>query len=252
VRAEERRLVQVLVNLLVNAAQAIPEGHVDENEIRVVTRDEEDGTVSIEVWDTGVGLPKGDVSKLFEPFFTTRGDVAGTGLGLSTSHRIITSFGGSLHARRRPDRGSIFQISLPPATSETSAVVADPCTRPETRQLRVLLVEDERALAETMRMLLEPHIVAVEHSGNAAIERLAKEAGFDVVVCDLQMPSGGGAEVYEHARLTKPGLEQRFIFMTGGVFTDQARAFMRGCSQPVLEKPFTSDELHRALALVGK
>ncbi len=105
VRAEERRLVQVLVNLLVNAAQAIPEGHVDENEIRVLTRDEEDGnTVSIEVWDTGIGLPEGDVSRLFEPFFTTRGELAGTGLGLSTSHRIITSFGGSLHAARRPDR----------------------------------------------------------------------------------------------------------------------------------------------------
>lgn len=253
VHAEERRLVQVLVNLLVNAAHAIPEGDVEGNEIRVITRDQEDG-LSIEVWDTGLGLPEGDPAKLFEPFFTTKGERAGTGLGLSISHRIITSFGGSIRAERRPDRGSIFRITLPRAEPELAAEASAPRVEPsaDAKRLRVLLVDDELALAAVVRALLEPHEVVVEHSGRAAMDRLANDASFDVVLCDLQMPHGSGADIHQHARTTRPGLERRFVFMTGGVFTEQARAFLRDCTQPVLQKPFSSRALHAALAEIVK
>jgi CheY-like chemotaxis protein len=206
--------------------------------------------VAIEVWDTGIGLPSGNPAKLFEPFFTTKRPQAGVGLGLSISHRIITSFGGTIRAERRPDRGSVFHISLPASAQEE---LAPKCpaelVEPDAR-LRVLVVDDERAFAFALRTLLGAHEVVVEHSGRAAIDRLATDARFDVVVCDLQMRDGTGAEVYEHARTTRPGLEKRFVFMTGGVFTEHARAFVRDCPQPVLEKPFMAAQLHATIARV--
>ncbi len=254
VRAEERRLVQVLVNLLVNAAQAIHHGSADENEIGLVTRDEPDGSVSIVVWDTGVGIPNGDTAKLFDPFFTTKRDQAGTGLGLSISHRIVTSFGGTIHAERRPSRGSSFRITLPSARIEDNAEVkaTTPSAPKAEKKLRVLLVDDEQRFACVVAALLVGHDVVVEHSGRAASERLTSDARFDVVVCDLQMPDGSGADVWEHARITQPGLERRFVFMTGGVFTAQARAFVRDCAQPILEKPFASAALLATISRIAR
>jgi two-component system cell cycle sensor histidine kinase/response regulator CckA len=248
--AEERRLVQVLVNLIVNAAHATPEGHAEENEIRIVTRDEPEGSIAIEVWDTGIGLPSGNPAKLFEPFFTTKQPQAGVGLGLSISHRIVSSFGGTIRAERRPDRGSVFRISLPAAAQAEVAPKCPPELVEPRARLRVLIVDDERAFALALATLLDAHEVVVEHSGRAAIDRFANDARFDVVLCDLQMRDGTGAEVYEHARTARPGLEKRFVFMTGGVFTEHARSFMRECAQPVLEKPFMAAKLHATIAQI--
>ncbi|WP_224245832.1 sensor histidine kinase [Hyalangium gracile] len=118
VLANEARLVQVFINLLVNAAQAMPEGHAHENEVRITTsmgtnRSGTVGFVVIEVSDTGTGMPPEVLQRIFEPFFTTRPVGQGTGLGLSTSRNIIEGYGGSLTARSTPGKGSTFRISLP-------------------------------------------------------------------------------------------------------------------------------------------
>jgi signal transduction histidine kinase len=119
----EPRLGQVFLNLLVNAAQAIPAGRPDDNEVRVVVRWEA-GNAIVEVADTGAGIPRDQMDRVFEPFFTTKEGV-GTGLGLSISHRIVTSAGGTITCEARPTGGTTFRVTLP-APDPTSVAPAPP------------------------------------------------------------------------------------------------------------------------------
>jgi len=121
----EPRLGQVFLNLLVNAAQAIPEGHPEDSEVRVVVR-WESGNAIVEIVDTGIGVPSEQLDRIFEPFFTTKEGV-GTGLGLSISHRIVTSAGGTITCEARPTGGTTFRVTLP-APDPTSVVPAAPAT----------------------------------------------------------------------------------------------------------------------------
>ena len=114
VNANEGQLAQVFLNLLTNAAQAIPEGDPEHHEIRVAVIPDGD-RVAIEVADTGVGIPAGLVGRVFEPFFTTKPVGEGTGLGLSISHNIITAFAGTIAVTSSIGRGSTFRVELPAA-----------------------------------------------------------------------------------------------------------------------------------------
>jgi PAS domain S-box-containing protein len=114
VRANEPRLAKVFINLLLNAAQAMPEGTGDSAEIRISTRHEE-GNVVVAIQDTGRGIPAEHLGKLFDPFFTTKPVGEGTGLGLSICHSIITALGGRITVESQPGRGSLFQVFLPTA-----------------------------------------------------------------------------------------------------------------------------------------
>ncbi|HET9931883.1 MAG TPA: ATP-binding protein, partial [Polyangiaceae bacterium] len=120
IRGDEVRLTQVFVNLLLNAAHAIPAGQADQNEIRIVTRTSARGGAEIEIRDTGSGISKELIPRIFEPFFTTRGLETGTGLGLSISHGIVSSLGGSIEVDSRVGAGSSFRVLLPTATKVSS------------------------------------------------------------------------------------------------------------------------------------
>jgi signal transduction histidine kinase len=121
VDANESRLGQVLLNLLVNAAQSIPEGRPDQNLIRVSTRTDPTGNAVLEVSDTGHGIPKEIIAQLFTPFLTTKPIGVGTGLGLAISHRIIAAHGGQISVESQLGVGSVFRISLPPHSSPRTA-----------------------------------------------------------------------------------------------------------------------------------
>jgi signal transduction histidine kinase len=122
VQANAARLGQVFLNLLINAAHAIEPGRVRENEIRVVARVFVPGQVTVEVRDTGVGIPPEHLRRIFDPFFTTKPVGVGTGLGLSVCHRIITSLGGDIRVESEPGRGTCFFVTLPVAAdSQESA-----------------------------------------------------------------------------------------------------------------------------------
>jgi signal transduction histidine kinase len=116
VSANEARLGQVLLNLLVNATHAIPEGAPDENEIRVATGVDAEGRVMMEVEDTGSGIPDDVKAHIFEPFFTTKTGGAGTGLGLSICQSIVTALGGEITVESEVGRGTTFRVFLPPAS----------------------------------------------------------------------------------------------------------------------------------------
>jgi two-component system NtrC family sensor kinase len=120
VRGNGSRLIQVLLNLLINAAHAIEPGRVEENEIRVVARESASGRVTVEVSDTGCGIPPENLPRIFEPFFTTKAVGVGTGLGLPVCQGIITSLGGELTVESTPGRGTTFRITLPIAEDAES------------------------------------------------------------------------------------------------------------------------------------
>jgi PAS domain S-box-containing protein len=240
--ASEGRLAQVFVNLLVNAAQAIPDGEANDNEIRITTR-EEGGHVVVEIRDTGIGIPAQHLPHIFEPFFTTKAKGVGTGLGLSISHSIVTAHGGTLTAEPLSPRGALFRVTLR-ASFEALAEESSPESQAtDGPRARILLIDDEPRTARVLAELLSPHEVTLAHSGREAISRLAGDTSFDAIVCDLQMNDGSGVDVYEYLNERAPDLARRVIFTTGGAFTQRAREFLDRCPQPVLEKPFDSARL---------
>ncbi len=238
--ANEGRLAQVFVNLLVNAAQAIRDGDVNDNEIAICTRAEGDNVV-VEIRDTGAGIAAEDLPRIFEPFFTTKGN--GTGLGLSISHAIVTAHGGTLTAERLPGRGALFRVTLPASSEPLTEVPA--CSAPGSvaPRARVLVVDDEPRVASVLAQMLSDNQVTLAHSGRDAIAVLSADPSFDAVVCDLQMDDGTGVDVYEYLVERAPELARRIIFTTGGAFTQRAREFLEQCPQPVLEKPFDAVRL---------
>jgi PAS domain S-box-containing protein len=248
VLSNDGRLAQVFVNLLVNAAQAIPEGDASENEIRVTTR-EEGGLVVVEVRDTGVGIAAEHMPRIFEPFFTTKPKGVGTGLGLAISHSIVTAQGGMLSAERLAPRGALFRVTLRTFTGAPAQAASSDAPKADALRARVLIVDDEPRIVQVLAQLLPQHDVTLAYSGREAIALLTKDASFDVIVCDLQMNDGTGADVYDYLGAHAPELAGRAIFTTGGAFTQGARDFLARCPQPVLEKPFDGNQL---TALVGK
>jgi signal transduction histidine kinase/CheY-like chemotaxis protein len=240
VLANEGRLGQVFLNLLINAAQAIPEGQVDENKIRVVTRTDDQGRAVIEVRDSGSGIPPGAVERIFDPFFTTKPIGVGTGLGLSICHSIVSSLGGAIEVETQVGTGTTFRVILPPAPAEAGEEAAPP-RGPEQHgpRGRVLVVDDEPAIGASIRRLLgaEQEVVALT-SAEEARDLVARGERFDVILCDLMMPRMTGMDL--HAELTTLARDQaaRMVLLTGGAFTAAAKAFLDAVPNLRLEKPF--------------
>src|SRR5438105_10838470 len=145
VEASEPHVVQVFVNLVLNAAQSIPAGHAEKNEVRVTIRANGSGQVLAEVADTGAGMPADVLARVFDPFFTTRRVGEGVGLGLSICHGIVTSLGGHIDAKSEPGKGSLFRVTLPAARPLATAD-RRPASGPQARA-RILLVEDDPLVA---------------------------------------------------------------------------------------------------------
>ncbi|MGZ5968040.1 MAG: hybrid sensor histidine kinase/response regulator [Polyangiales bacterium] len=253
VDANAGKLGQVVVNLLVNAAQAIPEGAVDKHEIRVVTRTDDDGHAVLEVADTGPGMPPEIRRRIFDPFYTTKPVGEGTGLGLTICHGIVTALGGSIEVESMVGAGSTFRVTLPPSTvseraSRPSAV--PPSTETE-RRGRVLVVDDEPLIGKSVQLLLSTkHDVVPLTSAREAYDRMLSGERWDAVLCDLMMPEMTGMDLYERLEQRMPELARKMVFLTGGAFTPRARAFLERGQNPRVEKPFDEETLLAAIASV--
>jgi PAS domain S-box-containing protein len=242
VLANEARLEQVVVNLLLNAAQALPEETASSNVVRVSVREDGERRAVLEVSDNGEGIPPDVLPRIFDPFFTTKPVGVGTGLGLSICHGIVMSLGGKIVAYSEAGEGTTFRVMLP--TTETLAsdsappVSEGPASR-DTVRARILVIDDEPAIAHTLRELLAPqHEVISATSGPEALALLAA-GDLDVIFCDLMMPGMSGAELYNRIQADWPGLEDRIVFMTGGAFTAGAADFLTSVPNRRLEKPFS-------------
>ena len=250
VHANASRLGQVFLNLLVNAAQAIPDGRTDANEVRVRAHSSADGnSVIVEIEDTGAGIPPGVAGRIFDPFFTTKPVGVGTGLGLSICHQIVSSIGGQITVTSEPGKGSCFRVTFPTSTSAASGSVnATNGLHAPSSSSRVLMVDDEPALGRSTQLLLAPqHDVVPVTRAREALERLAAGERFDVILCDLMMPEMSGIEFHAHLTQSAPEYVGRVVFMTGGAFTDEARQFLASVGRPHIEKPFTEAALRNAI-----
>ncbi len=248
----ETRFVQVLVNLLVNAAQALPEGETSRHTVTVRTRDVAPDQVCVEVIDTGKGIAADVLGRIFEPFFTDKPPGVGTGLGLSICHGIISSAGGRIEVKSRVGEGSTFRVILPKAaerTQEAETRVTIATERPAPRdRARVLIIDDEAKLAWTLRMALsDQHDVVTMASGREAVAAIERGESFDLILCDLMMPELSGMDVYDAVARLRPELLRRFVFMTGGAFTERARAFLQDPDVRRLEKPFLIQDVEALL-----
>jgi signal transduction histidine kinase len=247
--ANEARLGQVFLNLLMNALQALPEERGDANEIRVVTRPTGDRVV-VEVHDNGVGISPQVRGRIFEPFFTTKPVGIGTGLGLAICHGIVTSLGGTLTVDSEVGRGSVFRVELPAAgrtIGEKAAARAGierlPPAEPLSRK-RILVVDDEPVVCFSLERLLssEGDVVAVT-SAKEGLAHIERGERFDVILCDLMMPEMDAPAMHEALVKAAPGQAERMVFVTGGAFTMRARDFLDRVPNPRLSKPFDVDAL---------
>jgi CheY-like chemotaxis protein len=248
VLANESRLSQVFLNLLVNAAQAIPEGHADRNEIAVAVRHRE-ASVVVEVRDTGCGIPPEHRQRLFDPFFTTKPLGIGTGLGLAICHGIVTALGGEIDVESAVGKGSTFRVVLPATAEAVPPEIPSPGPRRACRRGRILVVDDEplfcRMAARTIG--IEHEVVTLTDSSEA-LRLLRAGERFDVVVADLAMPVLTGMELHAEVARVDPGQAERMLFVTGGVFTPLAAEFVARHPSRVLEKPLPAQALRTAIA----
>ena len=250
VLADENRIGQVFLNLLVNAAQAIPEGAADRNVITVRTRTGPGGEAVAEVEDSGVGIEPWKIERIFEPFWTDKPVGVGTGLGLSIVHGIVSALGGEIGVQSSPGHGSTFRVTLPGAAASDAPVsqVATPATRGSGRRLRLLLIDDEPYLGVTLKTGLRDEADVVSaREGREAIRILHEDQAFDLILCDLMMPGLTGMDVFEQVSRELPALCRRFVFMTGGAVTERARKFLDGMPDQRLDKPFRLEQVEALL-----
>lgn len=250
VLADETRLGQVFLNLLVNAAQAIPEGAASQNRIVLRTRAGTAGEAVVEVEDSGAGIEAWKIERIFEPFWTDKPVGLGTGLGLSIVHGIVTGMGGEISVRSEPGRGATFRVVLPARPPPEAAAQAVPAAQPggAPRRARILLIDDEPNLGVTLRAGLREHTDVVSvRSGREAIRTLLEDAAFDLILCDLMMPDLTGMDVFEEIVRQRPALGARFVFTTGGAVTERARAFLESMPDRLLDKPFRLEEVEALL-----
>lgn len=253
VLGDETRLVQVMLNLVTNAAQSIPLGAPDQNQITVeVTLASGGSEVEIAVTDTGIGISSDHLPKVFEPFFTTKPAGEGTGLGLSICHRLIHAMGGRIQVSSEEGRGSRFSVFLAVAAvqRDLDAPTSD-LPSATLRRLRLLIIDDEVLVARAVRRMFDKEFrVEIALDGKAALEKL-EQGDYDVILCDVMMPGIGGIDVFRQVRAKNEALAGRFVFATGGLFSQELSDAVRRLSNMIVEKPFDPDELRRVIEVAA-
>jgi len=242
VLANEARLGQVILNLIVNAAHAIAPGDALAQEIRVTTRDDGD-FVRIAISDTGTGMPPDVMARLFTPFFTTKPVGVGTGLGLAICRRLVDAVGGKIEVSSTPGSGSTFTVFLR-ATEVVAAIERPYRPRLAKQRGRVLVIDDEELIVTAIRRALAMHEVVGVTEARLALDAIASGERFDVIFCDLMMPMITGMAVYEELRRVAPEQLEAIVFLTGGAFTPHATKFLTEVPNRMLEKPFEPKLLH--------
>jgi CheY-like chemotaxis protein len=213
---------------------------------RHVARDDQ---IILAVSDTGPGVPDAIRRRIFDPFFTTKPIGAGTGIGLTVCHGMVSAHGGTIDVDAAPGGGAQFIVCLPCGGAGDDAAASVPAAHRRRRGARILVVDDEPEIRGFLAELLgmDGHEVETASSGRRALERIAVASGYDAIVCDLRMPDVDGPELFANLARERPELLGRFIFTTGDVLSDPSRRFLEQCDRPCLEKPFLPDQLRTLL-----
>jgi two-component system, NtrC family, sensor kinase len=237
-RGDDPRIVQLLVHLLREAIEALPDNRPDRHEVLIRAR-RDANIVSLEVHDSGPSPSEDAMERAFEPFFSLRG--RGTTMGLSVCQELVSSLDGRLLLLRSPLGGVCFRVELPSAVVES----AEPKTVRSERR-RVLVVDDEPTMCSVVsRMLRKSYTVTTFTDAREALASVARGDGYDVVLCDVMMPGMSGMEFLEQLHHTSPALAKRTGFLTAGAFTERARAFLQAEGRKYVDKPVDIPTLTR-------
>jgi CheY-like chemotaxis protein len=250
VEGNAARLAQVFLNLLVNAAQAIPEGSAGPHRVRAACRGDGDGRVVVEVSDTGTGITADRLPKIFDPFFTTKPHGVGTGLGLAICQSIVAAHGGEIRVETAEGCGSTFRVVLPASASAPRAATAAAPPRAG-RRGRILVIDDEPFVLRALeRILAGHHDVVLAPSAGDALARIGDATPIDGVLCDVMMPGMNGMDLYREIGRVAPALARRVVFVTGGALIEDIRVFLEETGVPVVEKPFAPAQVLEAIRLL--
>lgn len=250
---DEDQMTQVFTNLALNAAQAMHEWP-GPHELTITSLLQPDGMVRITYADTGPGIPPDLRVKVFEPFFTTKGGTGGSGVGLSLCLNVVESHSGRISCDETPGGGATFTLLFPSSAGvESAQPVAEGPHAVATGKLRVLLVDDEVELAQTLADLLEPFGYDIDLAANGAIafDKIEKK-GFDVIISDLRMPVLDGPGLYAKLAEKLPDYTKRIIYVTGDTLSTNVHAFLSQTPVPVIEKPYRLVDVQDALVKVLK
>lgn len=286
VKGDRPQLEQMLLNLVVNAEQALMESAPHERVMILRTRPARRG-ITLSVFDTGPGIAPDQLQRIFEPFWTTRPGARGNGLGLSLVHRIVADHEGEVDVQSEPGGGTLFLVSLPPLPREdgrgSSDVGGGPDLggssevggRPEvgshsetggaplavgvtqngkpTLGKRILVVDDEPGVRAVLDRFLTRcgHQVTVAEDGVAALERIESATEpYDLILSDLRMPRVDGRNLLRRLRLRRPEYADRVVFVTGDVLAPEAQVpVQEKTGIPVVQKPFDLDQIRQVVAL---
>ncbi len=248
---DETRLAQVLLNIIINASQAIQIGMVDENLIQVKTYMNSHHQVVIEISDTGTGMSEDVQKRIFEPFFTTKAIGVGTGLGLAICQNIVNQFHGTIELKSMPNVGTVFHIIFP-ASEEVMTMKSNAIDiQPKNKKLKgqVLMIDDDADLLEVLE-----EIVSVNHdsicftNAQTALEVLKDNATYDCIICDLMMPKMSGIEFFSSLKKVAPHYLERIIFLTGGSVNAETDQFLASPGITYCEKPINTKLLLKKIA----
>jgi len=252
--ADPHQLQQVVLNLLVNAEQALLEGRGRGN-VSIRTRRLSGDRISLEISDDGPGIPPEIASRIFEPFFTTKSSGVGTGLGLSIVYGIVRQHGGEISVESTNGGGAKFFIELPVITVSVPQRVPDPSREALASDQsgisskgRVLVVEDEPTVAQLIVDVLreEGHDVEAVLDSQEGLTRIARH-DYSLVICDLRMPRLDGRAFYEALVRAGSPMADRIIFITGDTLAPRTLEFLEPSGFPYLAKPFLVEELKIAV-----
>jgi CheY-like chemotaxis protein len=254
-RADQTQLEQVLVNLVVNARDAMPKGGTITIETAQVelTRSpvyhiaplQPGSYVRLAVSDTGCGMDLKTQSHIFEPFFTTKGEGKGTGLGLSTVYGIVTQCGGAIDVTSRVGHGTRFDLYFPSVESDTQTTTpTQPSGRPQRGTETILLAEDEPSVRTLVRDELQKlgyKVVEAKNGVEACLLATQQAESFQLLLTDVVMPVMGGRELAQHLSVINP--ELRTLFMSGYMDDVGIMAGQEEGATSFLQKPFTPEML---------
>jgi signal transduction histidine kinase/FixJ family two-component response regulator len=256
VLADGSQMQQVILNLLVNAEQAIQQGR-GSGKIRVATWRADAARVALEISDDGPGISPEVASRVFDPFFTTKAAGVGTGLGLSIVYGIVHEHGGEISLETRPGQGAKFRIELPVAgpqlVSAPAATAEEELPLSSLRALvrtgkRILVVEDEPTVAQLIADVMrdEGHFVETVLDSREALARIAQQA-FQLVICDLRMPHLDGQAFYRALVQAESPLKDHIVIVTGDTLAPHTQEFLDRSHLPYVAKPFLVEELKLAV-----
>ena len=247
--ADGHQVQQVLLNLVINAEQAMLSAHGRGVLVVRSWHDAEHESVILEINDDGPGIPEEVQPKIFDPFFTTKEVGKGTGLGLTVAYAIVQEHGGRIRLESRADHGASFFVELPVSGRLSASIVARrPAPSRAVIGASILLVEDESALATAVMDALsdEGYLADWASDGDQALTRVT-EKPYDLVICDLKMPKRDGIAFYKALAESVPAMSKRVLFVTGDVAGTHAEQFLNESGCRWLAKPFRLGDLLRAV-----